>query len=339
MELESVRALKEEMLATALSPQRQLRSRKVVRARVEELSLTVGRTEAQFPKVEVALSRPAIALGVAAGPRGGYSLAIRVQDRRVIRGPTLEKLRRSARGEVDVRFVGRPVPAAASDWHRSRCEPLRSGTSIGSKVQRTTGTLGCFVEPEGGGPLHILSNSHVLAGWGRGRRGDAILQPGWEDDGEDHPAIATLEDHVDLRHRGADEADCAVARVVDGSSADVTRGLSVASPQLEQAVFKDGRTTGRTSGRVGAIEVGPLEIDYPKPVGRLEFNDLTEVDGVEGQRFGDHGDSGSAVFSGASELAGLLFAVTRRGGRTRLGVAYLTPFDKALARLGMRPVP
>lgn len=339
MELESVRALKEEMLATALSPQRQLRSRKVVRARVEELTLTVGRTEAQFPKVEVALSRPAIALGVAAGPRGGYSLAIRVQDRRVIRGPTLEKLWRSARGEVDVRFVGRPVPAALFGWHRSRCEPLRPGASIGSQARRTTGTLGCFVEPAGGGPLHLLSNAHVLAGWGRGRRGDPILQPGWEDDGKSHPAVATLEEHVDLRRKGAEEGDCAVARIIDGANADVTRGLSVARPQLEQAVFKDGRTTGRTSGRVAAIEVGPLEIDYPRPLGRLEFNDLTEVDGVEDQRFGDRGDSGSAVFSGSSELAGLLFAVTRRGGRTSLGVAYMTPFDKVLARLGMRPVP
>jgi hypothetical protein len=338
VELESVRALKVEAQETILGSEWGTHAARRRRLRVEGLDRIFSRIPGRGSEVEMG-SSPAIALGIAAGEGESFSLAVRVQDRRALDGPAIERIKRSAAGEVDIRYIGRPVPAALSAWHRSRCEPMRSGTSIGSEAQRTTGSLGCFVEPEEGGPLHLVSNSHVLAGWGKGHRGDEILQPGWDDQGRRHPAVANLAELVDLRSKQVSADDCAVAELVEPSAADVTPGLETVGPQVGEAVSKDGRTTGSTKGNVLAMEVGPVEMDYPRPLGRLVFDELIEVEGEGALRFADRGDSGAVVFAGSSQVLGLLFAVTRRGGHNGRGVAYLAPFDRVLRSLKMRLVP
>lgn len=245
---------------------------------------------------------------------------------------------KAAAGEVDVRFIGMPKPAAGGSWHRNRCDPLRPGASLGSLPQRTTGTLGCFVEPNSGGGLALLSAAHVLAGWGRGTPGDEIIQPGWTDRNGEDPAVAKLSESVKLGSRTIDEDDCALAVLHDGAGADPVRGLVAAEARGDESVQKDGRTSGHTQGRVLAFDVGPLEIRYPK-VGRLQFDNLIEVDGQGPLPFAAQGDSGSVVIGAEQRALGLLFAVTGRGGRNRRGIAYLAPLDRVLQRLQIRLVP
>src|SRR5947207_824962 len=100
-----------------------------------------------------------LAVGIA--PRGReLRLAIRVQHRAMENSPEIELMRKRAKGEVDVRYVGR-VLKSAKRWHQKRNRPLRIGGSIGH-FQITAGTLGCFVRRRSSGVLHILSNNHVL---------------------------------------------------------------------------------------------------------------------------------------------------------------------------------
>lgn len=280
---------------------------------------------------------PAIALGVAKGEKDDYKLAVRVQRRRELKGAAVKEICEAAAGEVDVRFTGRPAPAAGG-WHRDRCDPLRAGASLGSRPQRTTGTLGCFVEPVGGGPLALLSAAHVLAGWGKGSPGDEVIQPGWDDrDGSD-PTVAQLSDLVSLGSLSPEEDDCAVALVHDDMNAEPIGGLVADAAEADEPVEKDGRTTGHTQGQVFAIEVGPLEVPYPG-LGRLQFDNLIEIDGHQALPFAAQGDSGSVVIAARGRAIGLLFAVTRRGGRNDRGVAYLAPLDRVLKRLQTQLVP
>jgi hypothetical protein len=311
-------------------------ARRTVRERLAPAGLTLGRRE---HGQAVRPTLPSIALGIAAARRGdGYSLAVRIQDKKELTGATLKEIHRRASGEVDVRYIGRPRPASLDGWHRTRCEPLRPGTSIGSRTQRTTGTLGCFVEPQDGGELHLLSNAHVLAGWGKGKSGDQILQPGWDDGGRNDPPVATLAGLVKLQRGRVNKADCATAVLTDGDPGEIP-SFVLANADLDLPVIKQGRTTGRTEGRVLAFDVGPVKMDYPRPLGTLSFDELIEIDGLDDEKFAARGDSGALVHSGDKDAIGLLFAVIDVGGRNRRGISYLSPLANVLDPLGMRLVP
>jgi|GEM_PF-6059098 len=325
MNFESVRALKEELLQTTLESRRP--SRRVQLRR----SLPWGLESEELSPVGMGakLASPGIALGIAKSEKNGYRLAVRVQDRRDLRGPAVETINDAAAGEIDLRYTGPTMPAAGGQWHRDRCDPIRAGASLGSQPQRTTGTLGCFVEPAGGGDLALLSAAHVLAGWDRGKPGDEIIQPGWDDrNGGDVP-VAELSDAVKLGSPSLEDDDCAVAQLRPGVDADPVPGLAAAAAEADEPVRKDGRTTGHTEGRVLAVEVGPLEVPYPK-LGRLRFDNLVEVDGQEDLPFAAQGDSGSVVLGAPPRALGLLFAVTGRGGRNGRGVSYLAPLPRVL---------
>jgi hypothetical protein len=275
-------------------------------------------------------------VGITKGEGDEYRLAVRVQRRRELVGPTVRSIARAAAGEVDVRYTGVVRPAVGS-WHRDRCDPLRPGASLGSLPQRTTGTLGCFVELDDSGGLALISAAHVLAGWDRGAPGDEIIQPGWADRNGD-PAVAELADWVRLGSRTIEEDDCAVATLRDGAHAEPLQGLVAAAAQVDESVQKDGRSSGHTEGRVLSIDFGPLEIGYPK-VGRLRFDNLIEIDGEGRLPFGAQGDSGSLVTAAEHRALGLLFAVTGRGGRNGKGVSYLAPLGRVLQRLRAGLVP
>jgi len=195
------------------------------------------------------------------------------------------------------------------------------------------------VERADGGDLALISAAHVLAGWGAGKEGDEIIQPGWDDRGRDrNPAVADLKESVDLGSLSTEEDDCALAVLRDAAAASPVRGLTADAAEVDESGQKDGRTTGHTEGQVLAIDIGPLEIEYPK-VGRLQFDNLIEVDGGGPDPFAARGDSGSVVIAEEQRALGLLFAVTGRGGRNGRGVSYLAPLDRVLQRLQARLVP
>lgn len=84
---------------------------------------------------------------------------------------------------------------------RARYRPvIPSGVSMGH-FKVTAGTLGAVVRDKTTGERFLLSNNHVFANSNDAQLGDAILQPGAMDGGQ-NPAdrVATLERYVKLRY-------------------------------------------------------------------------------------------------------------------------------------------
>ena len=85
-----------------------------------------------------------MALGVGRTGREDYVLAVRLQQCALEGSAQLEAIRKQAREEVDVRYIGRVMKLAAKPWHQRRNRTLRLGGSVGH-FRITAGTLGCFV--------------------------------------------------------------------------------------------------------------------------------------------------------------------------------------------------
>jgi hypothetical protein len=284
---------------------------------------------------------PTLAMGIAPGARNQYRLAVRIQRRGMESSPHVQTIRKEARREVEVRYVGRVVKRA-SPWYRERHRPLQIGTSIGH-VEVTAGTVGTFVQTKAGDVL-ILSNNHVLADENRGHPGDEILQPGRFDGGRRRvDAAGTLDRFVTLKKRGANRVDCALASIADGIGFEAgvlhrvgsLGGTFGGSPEDLDLVEKLGRTTGHTHGKVTAFEVDNMIVEYD--LGNLRFDDQIEIEGARTGPFSAGGDSGSLIFTSGQRLAAaLLFAGSQDGGSNGAGVTYANSLATVLKRLNIQ---
>lgn len=266
---------------------------------------------ASFPRAAASRGRALpVALGIG-GTRRSYLLAVRIHDPFPGFSPWLERVRALARGEVDVRVIGKILPQSA--WSLARHRPLAPGSSIGH-ARVTAGTLGAFVEEAKGGGRFVLSNNHVLADEDRAQKGDPVLQPGRADGGR-APAdvVARFERAVRLRKSG-NRVDAALARLEDGVEFDAARlhGLgALLEPRalpLEPGdrVAKLGRTTGMTRGIVSAIEVDRVIVGYEQ--GEKRFDDQLEISPLGRAPFSRGGDSGSLIVDLERHPSALLFA-------------------------------
>lgn len=334
MRLDSARALKAEILA------------RVTSAEASDLaaggvwSMSAGRTADVDPVART------IALGITRPLPGDYRLALRVQRRGLESTQQVEAIRRQAKGEVDLRYVGHVVKQAAP-WEQTRTRPLRIGLSVGH-YKITAGTLGAFVRLKKGAALRILSNNHVLADEDRGKKGDAILQPGAYDGGK-NPAdrIGTLDTAVKLKKTGSNLVDCALATVdakvkFDAATlTDVGTLSTTPAPPPEELdlVEKIGRTTLHTRGRVTAFDLDNLVVGYDQ--GNLRFDGQLEIEGASTEPFSQGGDSGSLIFtSPGREAAALLFAGGDQGGSNGKGLTFANPiaavFDQLKVALAVK---
>lgn len=327
MRLDSVRDLKQE-LGEPLSSHGGLRPRDAL-----ALSVPAGRA------ADVPLAQPGVALGIAGRGPGDYRLAVRVQHRELLGGAQLAAIERAARGEVDVRYVGRLVkqerPAPASRRQR----PVRPGASVGH-FAITAGTAGAFVRLNGEPRPRLLSNNHVLADENRGTPGDEVLQPGRVDGGRSGAdRIGVLERFVALETTAVNDVDAALAVLDGGIDIDpvipqIGAISGTAAPEEVEAVTKLGRTTGETQGRITAIEVDNVVVDFSS--GSLRFDAQIEVSGTASGPFSLGGDSGSLVVAADGIRAvGLLFAGSDQGGPDGYGVTFLNPIDAVFRRLGV----
>src|SRR5690349_16312222 len=249
MKLDSARELKQTISAQLLP---QIETTIAARS-------TFGR--ATVPLVRAEEPPRSLAIGVA--PKGrGFRLAVRVQKRAFQHSREIEFITKRAKGEIDLRYVGR-INKRETPWYQQRQRPLLIGCSIGHFAV-TAGTLGCFVRPTNGDGVFVLSNNHVLANENRGKRGDAIVQPGIYDRGSvTEDVVATLGDFVRLNKADANFIDCAVGKIAKEIKFDPAklRGLGKLSglgePFLDSGtgVSKLGRTTGVTKGTVTAFEM------------------------------------------------------------------------------------
>jgi hypothetical protein len=330
MRLESVRDLKAQALSSVLAPMRRTNPR------------ALGIAFAAEPLRVLDAQPRLIALGIAPQPRGdNFKLAVRLQRRGLAESEQLDRIRTLAKGEVEVRYVGRISKRATAPWHRERNRPLLIGGSVGH-FSITAGTLGGFVRRPRTTNALILSNNHVLAAENRARRGDAILQPGDLDGGQRRrDTIARLDRFKPLTPRKVNLLDCAVAELLDGLDFDPTllqglgrlAGVSGRAPEPGLRVAKVGRTTGLTRGRISAFEIDGLVIDYGRPTGNLRFDDVLEIESTGSRPFSDGGDSGSLIVDPDLKAVAQLFAGSDVGGRADLGVTYATPIDRVLHTL------
>ena len=253
-----------------------------------------------------------LAIGIG-GQHGRYKLAVRVQQ--IVPGiqTVLDQVSRCARGEVDIRMVGQVFKQGR--WHRNRNRPLRIGGSIGD-ARTSTGTLGCFVTRASGGGEEdfLLCNNHILANENRAHKGDAIVQPGPNDGGRvARDKVGWLADFVRLRKRH-NLVDAAVAELIEGieyyygflDRLGPIRGVRTDPPEIGETVYKLGRTSGLTKGRVAAMEVDGLRVEYD--TGILEFDRQLEIEPAGPGPFSRSGDSGSLIIDTRRRALGLLFA-------------------------------
>ncbi len=287
---------------------------------------------------------PSYFLGVTAKGKQGYKLAVRLQDRALEKSELVERISATAKGEVDVRYVGR-IRARATPWYRMKQRPLLIGSSVGfiGNGFIVAGTLGCFVKPKSGNTLYILSNNHVLADENRYPRGGHILQPGTLDGGSPTAdRVAKLTRFVRMVAGQPNFVDGAIAKLTTAAAVDLhkLRGIGTLAGQrageleIGDVVHKVGRTTGVRHGRVTAFELDGLEVEYD--IGVVSFDDQIEIEGSGARSFSDSGDSGSLIVDDDLLGAALLFAGSDHGGRNGKGLTFANPLATVLTALNVR---
>ena len=184
--------------------------------------------------------------------------------------------------QTDVIETG-PIFALQDPTEKMR--PARPGISIGH-YQITAGTLGCLVQRDG--QVYILSNNHVLAKVNSLALGTSILQPSIPDGGrKGEDEVAELLRVVPIEFDGLPNlVDAAIAKLVPAGREQDRAGIfdcgepsrQVKSLQSEpnpvllpgMDVFKTGRSTCHTAGRIRAINVNNYLVDIGFGVARFE---------------------------------------------------------------------
>ncbi|WP_369139568.1 hypothetical protein [Modestobacter versicolor] len=286
-----------------------------------------------------------VALGLAPVGPDQVHLAIRLIDR-ADADVVLAGLDDAAREEVDVRVIGpvRPLRSPGG-WTpeelQQRVRPLRPGLSV-SHPDVTAGTLGGVVRRRGTDGLLVLSNNHVLAASDAATEGDPVLQPGVADGGTPADRVGTLIGWVRFTDAPGNLVDAAVAALDAGVDADpgalpggplAAAVAAVDDVDPDELVEKVGRTTGHTRGRITAVEVDGVGVQYDDGV--HTFDDQVEIEGLTGA-FSAGGDSGSVIWRSSDRAPlGLLFAGSTEGGSNGGGVTFANPLATVLRLLDL----
>jgi hypothetical protein len=115
------------------------------------------------------------------------------------------------------------------------------------------------------------------------------------------------------------------------------RGIGPEPTDAGAVVYKVGRTTGPTRGRVTAFEIDNLVVGYD--LGNLRFDGQVEIEGAGRGGFSDGGDSGSLIVDGRMRAVALLFAGSDAGGSNGAGLTFANPFRPVLEAVGATLLP
>ncbi|HYW16258.1 MAG TPA: hypothetical protein VE891_08900 [Allosphingosinicella sp.] len=261
-----------------------------------------------------------IAIGVAVGEaEGDYGLAIRTTGPWALVEAELLPAALERTSNVDVQVIEPVKPRL-----------LKIGSSIGHPLI-SAGTLGAFVRDRQSGRVGILSNNHVLAATNQGAQGDEIFHPGPHDGGGPGDGIAILERFVPLA--ADNEVDAALALLSDIAfdPADIDGRVALSGRRVAATarldVCKLGRTTGFTQGKVSAIGLIDVGLDY----GTLwcTFDGQIEIRSPLMNPFSAGGDSGSLVVTPGGDSVGLLFGGTATQDG-RFDLTFVNPIDRVL---------
>ena len=161
-----------------------------------------------------------------------------------------------------------------------------------------SGTLGALVTD--GSTEYVLSNNHVLARTEQASPGEDISQPGLIDNGCDPGTIVA---DLTIAPPLASNVDAALAELRPGTMDDTgfiedigVPGSSIAIPTVGLGVAKSGRTTGFTTGTIGAINAS-INVQYQRECGkgRKFVVAYTNQVIINSSSFSAGGDSGSLI--------------------------------------------
>lgn len=204
------------------------------------------------------------------------------------------------------RFEGiiKALPSSADRW-----DPVIGGVSIGG-LDVTAGTIGGIVFDTNTGQPYILTNYHVATASMNPSKGEPIVQPGVIDGGK-YPAdlVGYLERWGELSTIVPNNIDAALILPVREFLLDIFLWAMVQSKphknvQLDDSVYKYGRTTGYLAGNVSAINT-TVNVSGFSPGEFIQFEDVHYVT----PSIAAGGDSGSRVFLLSDDSpVGLVFA-------------------------------
>jgi len=296
------------------------------------------------------------------GKKGDFQLEIRVQ----MGGWALKKAeeikKKAGEGEVNIEVIPQiEIPSRdtlrsfiafkrRSRGLRMQTKPLHVGLSIGH-TDGGAGTLGAFVDIKKKG-VAILSCAHVLAPTKQADVDDFIFQPGKPDKSRFYAMdrIARLEDFCLLAKNDRNKTDSAMALLLNNinfiSPNQIPKKFpfkgqvihhipdSVDLLSRDKTVYKIGRTTGFTTGKVSAVALDNVPV-ITNEGDEVLFDEVIEINWLSNrQPFSKPGDSGSVVFT---EDKGKLFAVglhfaggIRKIKGKEIGVSYSCNIDTIL---------
>jgi hypothetical protein len=266
-----------------------------------------------------------VAVGIAPGTASNYRIAVRPRfttDLVDIR----DYLEDATGGEIDIRVTGPITPAG--------CCVVTHGASVSRAAGGRTGSIGFFARRSSDGVIGFVSNNHILAAEDAGKEGDEIIHPGRADKKRGTPRVIGYLDgaYPSLRSPGPTPVDCAFARLV-GVTLDAEPLGDPVRASGDLAVYKVGRSTGRTEGRVTAFALDRCRVDYAS--GPVTFRGQIEIESTNQKPFSSSGDSGSLILTDDRQPLGLLCSCSAAGGTFNSGLTYANPISAIMETLGV----
>lgn len=234
---------------------------------------------------------------------------------------------------------------------REQIRPLHIGLSVGH-LNGGAGTLGAFVDIKKKG-VAILSCTHVLAPTEQADTGNYIFQPGKPDKSRffANDRIARLGNYGFLAKEDrnkTDSADAILLKDVDyGIPNQIPKKFPMGGKMIhhipksafnllsrDKVVYKIGRTTGFTRGKVSAVALDNVPVRTNEG-DEVLFDDVIEINWLSNrQPFSKPGDSGSIVFTEDNSklfVVGFHFAGgIKKINNKEVGVSYSCNIDTVL---------
>lgn len=199
-----------------------------------------------------------------------------------------------------------------------KVRPLIGGYSIGANVLGhyiNTGSIGCLVKDNYN--IYLLSSAHVLSDFNRLAPETSIVQPSLLDGGAPIDEVGKLSRYIPLKAEGIFQKpknliDAAIVRLDVDAYTDIAflgklRGVDTVN--LQEIVFKVGRTSEETSGMVTSINTtceAVLQNQGKKEKYLFKDQILTS-------KMSEDGDSGAVLVKGNKKVAGLLVGGSTSG--------------------------
>ena len=291
-------------------------------------------------KIMIGVDAPSVA------PADTARLKIHVPNRRIADRGLVRALVARAPSEIDVVIVGRTLAGCGTtaELLRAPKSPAPGVSISNAKKPGLTGTLGFFAKSEG--RLGFITCEHVACSnyhyVGSSDGPGVLIMPGSIDEEANGRSIAWLhDDDLPRLATGADADngfDAVFCELQDQSfnakAASVFNGkrlVGIAEPRelLDEgfSVFKLGRTTGLTAGRIiqSGVARAPVILQWRTNSRTAFFNNVIVVEGEGDGAFAKPGDSGAPVWNSQGHLVGIVFAVTEKGGANNRGLTYVSP--------------